>query len=36
MAHATEEAVAATREAGEEMRAAAERVVHPEDKDKRD
>ena len=26
-----EQAVAATREAGEEMRAAAERVVHPED-----
>jgi len=36
VAHATEEAVAATREAGEEMRAAAERVVHPDDKDKRD
>ena len=34
MTHATEEAVAATRQAGEEMRAAAERVVHPpEDKD---
>jgi hypothetical protein len=30
-----EQAVAATREAGEEMRAAAERVVHPEDSDKR-
>jgi hypothetical protein len=28
-----EQAVAATREAGEEMRAAAERVVHPEDRD---
>jgi hypothetical protein len=36
MAHATEEAMAATREAGEEMRAAAERVVHPDDKDERD
>jgi hypothetical protein len=33
VAHATEEAVAATREAGEEVRAAAQRVVHPEDKD---
>jgi hypothetical protein len=33
--HATEEAVAATRQAGEEMRAAAERVVHPEDRDDR-
>jgi hypothetical protein len=33
MTHATEEAVAATRQAGEEMRAAAERVVHPEDRD---
>ena len=31
VAHATEEAMAATREAGEEMRAAAERVVRPED-----
>jgi uncharacterized membrane protein len=30
-----EQAVAATREAGEEMRAAAERVVHPEDPDDR-
>ena len=29
--HATEEAVAATRQAGEEVRAAAERVVHPPD-----
>jgi hypothetical protein len=29
--HATQEAVAATRQAGEEMRAAAERVVHPPD-----
>jgi hypothetical protein len=34
MAHATEEAVAATREAREEVRAAAERVVHPEEKEK--
>ena len=32
--HATEEAMAATREAGEEMRAAAQRVVHPDDDDK--
>jgi hypothetical protein len=31
--HATEEAVAATRQAGEEVRAAAERVVHPDDRD---
>jgi lysyl-tRNA synthetase, class II len=31
-----EQAVAATREAGEEMRAAAERVVHPDDTDERD
>jgi hypothetical protein len=31
MAHATEQAVAATREAGEEVRAAAERIVHPDD-----
>jgi hypothetical protein len=31
MTHATEEAVAATRQAGEEMRAAAERVVRPPD-----
>jgi hypothetical protein len=31
-----EQAVAATREAGQEVRAAAERVVHPEDSDKRD
>ncbi|MBS1887931.1 MAG: hypothetical protein JSU06_12165 [Actinobacteria bacterium] len=30
------EAVAATREAGQEVRAAAERVVHPEDTDQRD
>lgn len=29
--HATQEAVAATRQAGEEVRAAAERVVHPPD-----
>jgi hypothetical protein len=28
--------VAATREAGEEVRAATERVVHPEDKDRDD
>jgi hypothetical protein len=35
MAHATEEAMAATREAGEEMRARAERAIHPDD-DKRD
>jgi hypothetical protein len=33
VAHATEEAVAATREARDEMRAAAERVVHPDDGD---
>jgi hypothetical protein len=33
VAHATEEAVAATREARDEVRAAAERVVHPDDKD---
>jgi hypothetical protein len=33
VAHATEEAVAATREARDEMRAAAERVVHPDDPD---
>jgi hypothetical protein len=32
LAHATEEAVGATREAGEEVRAAAQRVVHPDDK----
>jgi lysyl-tRNA synthetase class 2 len=32
-AHATEEAVGATREARDEMRAAAERVVHPADDD---
>jgi len=31
MTHATEEAVAATRQARDEMRAAAERVVHPPD-----
>jgi hypothetical protein len=31
--HATEEAMAATREAGEEMRARAERIVHPDDRD---
>jgi hypothetical protein len=31
MTHATEEAVAATRQAGEEVRAAAERVVRPPD-----
>jgi hypothetical protein len=31
LAHATEEAVGATRQAGEEMRAKAERVVHPAD-----
>ncbi|MBS1895240.1 MAG: hypothetical protein JST59_28395 [Actinobacteria bacterium] len=31
--HATEEAVGATRQAGEEMRAATERLVHPDDKD---
>jgi hypothetical protein len=35
VAGVAEQAVAATREAGEEMRAAAERVVHPEDSDKR-
>ncbi|HKZ12382.1 MAG TPA: hypothetical protein VJL81_00910 [Solirubrobacterales bacterium] len=34
--HATEEAVAATRQAGEEVRAAAQRVVHPEDRDRDD
>jgi hypothetical protein len=33
VAHATEEAVAATREARDEMRAAAERVVRPDDPD---
>ncbi|MBS1883417.1 MAG: hypothetical protein JSS97_10750 [Actinobacteria bacterium] len=33
VAHATEEAMAATREAGEEMRARAERVVRPDEKD---
>jgi hypothetical protein len=33
MTHASEEAMAATRQAGEEMRAAAERVVHPDDRD---
>jgi hypothetical protein len=33
LAHATEEAVGATKQAGEEMRAATERLVHPEDKD---
>jgi lysyl-tRNA synthetase class 2 len=33
LAHVTEEAVEATRQAGEEVRAAAERVVHPEDRD---
>jgi hypothetical protein len=32
VAHVAEQAVAATREAGEEVRAATERVVHPEDK----
>jgi lysyl-tRNA synthetase class 2 len=36
MTHATEEAVAATRQARDEMRAAAERVVHPEDRGGRD
>ncbi len=36
MAHATEQAVAATREAGEEVRAAAERMVHPDDGNDRD
>jgi hypothetical protein len=36
MTHATEEAVAATRQARDEMRAAAERVVHPEDRGDRD
>jgi hypothetical protein len=37
IAHATEEAVGATRQAGEEMRAKAERVVHAQDDDsKRD
>jgi hypothetical protein len=34
LAHATEEAVGATREAGEEVRAAAQRVVHPDDPQK--
>jgi hypothetical protein len=34
LAHATEEAVGATREAGEEVRAAAQRVVHPDDDDR--
>jgi lysyl-tRNA synthetase class 2 len=33
MTHATEEAVAATLQARDEMRAAAERVVHPDDRD---
>jgi len=33
VAHVAEQAVAATREAGEEVRAATERVVRPEDKD---
>lgn len=36
VAHVAEQAVAATREAGEEVRAATERVVHPEDKDRDD
>jgi hypothetical protein len=36
LAHATEEAVGATRQAGEEMRAKAERVVHPDEGDSRD
>jgi hypothetical protein len=36
VASVAEQAVAATREAGEEVRAAAERVVHPEDPDDRD
>jgi hypothetical protein len=36
LAHATEEAVGATRQAGEEMRAKAEQIVHPDDPDKRD
>jgi hypothetical protein len=36
VAAVAEQAVAATREAGEEVRAAAERVVHPEDRDDRD
>ena len=36
VAHVAEQAVAATREAGQEMRAATERVVHPEDKDGHD
>lgn len=35
VAGVAEQAVAATREAGEEVRAAAERVVHPEDTDER-
>ena len=34
--HATEEAVGATRQAGEEMRAKAEQIVHPDDGDDRD
>jgi hypothetical protein len=34
VAHVAEQAVAATREAGEEVRAATERVVHPEEKDR--
>ncbi|HXF31087.1 MAG TPA: hypothetical protein VN522_06160 [Solirubrobacterales bacterium] len=34
--HATAEAMAATRQAGEEVRAAAERVVHPDDRDDRE
>jgi lysyl-tRNA synthetase class 2 len=36
LTHATEEAVGATRQAGEEMRAKAERVVHPNDEHKPD
>jgi hypothetical protein len=36
MTHATEEAMAATRQAGEEMRAAAKRVAHPDDRDRDD
>ena len=36
VAHVAEQAVAATREAGEEVRAATERVVHHEDKDRDD
>ncbi len=35
VAHATEEAMAATREAGEEMRARAERAIHLDDPDER-